>query len=392
MDQPLISHHPAPPPPGSCCAHCAARAQARPSLQPRRIILEMTPYDTGPMDPDVDLYLDENEGPPVAGALEQALTRIDPQLLRRYPDADSLRRILAKCHGVAPEHVFVSAGVDDALDRFCRAFLEPGRQIVLPLPTFAMLGRYATLAGAETVPVPWPRGPYPIDQVIRAITARTAAIALVSPNNPTGAVATAGQLERLSAAAPHALIVCDLAYAEFAEEDLTPVALRLPNTLTLRTLSKAWGLAGLRIGYAIGPAQVLEAMRIAGPVYPVAAASIAIAADHLDRGAQSDPRFIAQVRGERDQLVALLTDFGADPLEPQGNFVLAFFRDAAAVRAALRRRGIAVHGFPTGHQLEQALRITCPGDARHFARLCDELKSILGQSQHAPASIPGDAQ
>jgi histidinol-phosphate aminotransferase len=341
----------------------AAGVNARPYAPPR-------PADT------IDLFLDANEGPaPLIDAVALAAL-IGPHNLRRYPDAAPLTRLLAQRLGADESRILVTAGGDDAIDRACRACLEPGRELLLPMPTFEMIARYARQTGASVVTTPWLNGPYPVDAVLRAITPRTAMIAVVSPNNPTGAVATQRDLERIAAAAPQALILADLAYAEFAADDLTDTALTLPNVLAVRTFSKAFGLAGLRVGYAIGAPPVIEAVRAVGGPFPVSSISLAAAAEALRIvEAQGNP-VVQAVRAERQKLALLLSELGAQPFPSQANFVLARFPDADRVWRELARQGIAVRRFVNQPPLEQMLRITCPGDAIAFDRLCRTLRAI----------------
>lgn len=325
----------------------------------------------------IDLYLDANEGPAARIDVAGLTTRMGPSATQRYPDAAPLERLLAERLGIAASRVLVTAGGDEAIDRACRACLEPGRELILPTPTFEMIGRYARQTGAKVVTTPWPTGPYPIETVLGSITHRTAMIAVVSPNNPTGAVATSRGLERIAAAAPQALILVDLAYAEFAEEDLTRVALGLPNAVVIRTFSKAFGLAGLRVGYAIGPEPVIRSMRSVGGPYPVSALSLLAATEALGRADDDLPKAVAMVRGEREQLHRLLVQLGARPLPSQANFILANFDDAEWVWRALAGVGIGVRRFGAGSGLDQMLRITLPGDAAAFARLNHGLRAAL---------------
>jgi histidinol-phosphate aminotransferase len=337
----------------------------------------VSPYEVPPLGPPVDLRLDGNEGAVPPAELLDELRKLGSDVMRRYPSARPLEELLACRFGVDPERVLVTAGADEALDRACRAMLAPGREIVLPTPTFEMLPRYARLAGGEVVTVPWPAGPYPTNEVLRAVSERAAIIAVVSPNNPTGAVASAEDIERLSRAAPHALVLADLAYVEFADEDPTALVLSLPNVLVVSTLSKAWGLAGLRVGYAVGPPEVLGWLRAAAGPYAVSRPSLALAAARLETGQGEVDAFVETVRRERGELERLLTELGAEPSPSQGNFAFARFRDAAWVRDALAGLGIAVRSFPDHPDLEGCVRITCPGDAASFARLTAALRTIL---------------
>lgn len=325
----------------------------------------------------MDLLLDGNEGaaPTEAesDALRDALRAAMPGVLRGYPSARGLEAALAARHDVAAERVIVTAGADDAIDRLCRALVGDGRQVILPEPTFEMIARYARIAGGQVVPVPW-RGAWPVDDVIRCVGPQTALIVVVSPNNPTGAVVTAAGVARVSAAAPHAVVLVDHAYVEFADQDLTAEVLSLPNVVVTRTFSKAHGLAGLRVGYAVGPESVIGWLRAAGAPYAVSGPSLLLAQARLGADAGA---FVARVREERASLEALLIGLGAQVEPSQANFVFARFRDAAWVRDALAGVGISVRSFPGREDLAGALRITCPGSAEGAERLASGLTAAL---------------
>lgn len=320
-----------------------------------------------------DLRLDGNEG----RAPELALPAPSSELLRRYPRAAELEARLAVRHGVTPDRVLVTAGADDALLRLACAYLGPGRELVLPVPTFEMFERHAAARGATVREVEWPGGRFPVEAVIAARTPRTTLVAVVSPNNPTGAVVTADELERVARGVPGALVVVDQAYAEFAEEDLTGPALELSGTVVLRTLSKAWGLAGLRVGYALGPPEVLRCLRAAGNPYPVAGPSLAIAAAVLEQGEGAPRARARRIATEREQLASRLLARGWRPEAGQGNFVLARGGAPLWLRDALAGLGIAVRAFPGRARLEDAVRITCPGEEQDLTRLLAALDTAL---------------
>ena len=208
------------------------------------------------------------------------------------------------------------------------------------------------------------------------VTTRTAMISIVSPNNPTGAVAQAQDLATISAAAPHALLLVDLAYEEFAQDPLTAAAISLPNAIIIRTFSKAFGLAGMRIGYAIVPESAASAMRATGSPYSVSSMSIAAAQQAMACPASWLSETLSRVRYEREQLRKLLLELGATPGESQGNFLLAEFRDCQWVWRALAGLGIAVRRF-SAPNLQRSLRITCPGQEIAFTRLIAGLNAAL---------------
>jgi histidinol-phosphate aminotransferase len=325
----------------------------------------------------IDLALDANEGPPPPADLLAGLAARGAELLRRYPDASALERALAERLDLDPAQVLVTAGADDALDRACRAFLAGGGELVLPAPTFEMLERYAPAAGGALRRVDWPQGPYPVGDVLRACGPATSLVAVVSPNNPTGAVATADDLRRLARSAPQARLLVDLAYAEFADEDLTAAALALPGALVTRTFSKAWGLAGLRVGYALGGPEDIARLRAAGAPYAVGGLSLATALARLERGDEDVRAGVARVRQERGRLFDLLGELGLRPQPSQANFVLARCDDPTRLRDLLAGLGIGVRVFPGREGLEDAVRIGCPGDGRAFARLEGALRAAL---------------
>lgn len=345
--------------------------------RPSPLLRALKPYSSASQPRPIDLKLDANEGPAPSSVLLEWLQPRGSELLRRYPSASGLESQIAARNSVDPSRVIVTAGADDALERIARAVLAPGREAVLTTPTFEMLARYAKLAGGEVVESPWLDEPFDVDAIEAKIGPRTAAIFLVTPNNPTGQVISAEAVRRLSASIPAGLLVVDLAYTEYADEDLTEVVLSLPNAIAVRTFSKAWGLAGLRVGYAIGPAEVIGWLRAAGHPYAVSSPSLAIASSWYDAGRSRVDASVRRVRLERRELVAHLRDLGFSSIESQANFVLARFDDprlsAHLVADLLASQGIAVRRFPAGGVLESYLRITLPGDATSFNRLCAAL-------------------
>ncbi|MCB9729807.1 MAG: TIGR01548 family HAD-type hydrolase [Deltaproteobacteria bacterium] len=355
----------------------AAADSPTPGPAPSPAIAGLVPYRVPRHPAPVDLVLDGNEGQRPSPSVWAPLASADPELARRYPKATALEKVLAEVYSLTPEEVLVTSGGDDALDRAARSLLAPGRELILPVPTFEMIGRYATLVGAEVREVPWPRGAFPTDAVIAEVTDATAAIAVVTPNNPTGAVASAEDLRRLSAAAPRAMLLVDLAYGEFADEELTSVALTLPNAIVFRTLSKAWGLAGLRIGYALGPARYVGWLRAAGNPYAVSAPSVLLGCRQVAEGHEAMRRFVDRIRTERAELFAQLTDLGVDALPSQGNFVFGRTPRAAWLRDGLAGLGIGVRVWPGHPELDGACRITCPGDPDDAARLSRALRATL---------------
>lgn len=324
------------------------------------------------------LRLNNNEGPRAPRALLTELTTLDPELLRRYPDAAAVETALAARVGVSADRVVVTAGADEALDRIYRTYAGPERSILLPEPTFEMLEHFAGLAGAPLVRVPWVTDAFPLDDILAHIDSRTAIVVIVSPNNPTGGVASRDDVRCIAAAAPRSLLLLDQAYIEYADEDIDSAVLDLANVVVVRTMSKAWGLAGCRVGYAVGSTDVIARLRVAGGPYPVAGPSLALALSQLRRGGAVLRAHVTQVRAERASLRTLLCATGVDARASQANFVFANFGARAAfVRDGLRARGILVRDFDGRAGLEASLRITLPGDPADFERLTRALETVL---------------
>ncbi|MBZ0173500.1 MAG: histidinol-phosphate aminotransferase family protein, partial [Phycisphaerales bacterium] len=310
--------------------------------------------------------------------LMRSIREIDAESLRSYPDAGELERAIAKRWGVAPERIVVTNGGDDAIDRTCRATLEPGRNLVSHTPTFEMIPRVARLAGATVRATRWVDDGFPTESIRSAIDDQTGLVAVVSPNNPTGGAAPVDAIHLLSTAARRvgAAFLVDLAYAEFADSDPTPDLLALDNAVIVRTFSKAFGLAGLRVGYAIAPPPISEWLRTTGGPYPVSGPSLALALHALAGHAGVPEAHVRRVREERAGLTSRLRSRGVRTIPSQANFVAAYVGDARAVRDRLLDRGIAVRAFEGGGDLEGLVRITLPGDPVAAASLFQAIDQV----------------
>ncbi len=344
-------------------------AAPRPVLRPARRVAGTRPYAVPAPAAPLRLDLRGNEGPAPDPALAAALTAArdgGAELLRRYPSTAALTAALAGHLGADPERLLVTAGGDDALDRLCRALLEPGRRLLVPVPAFEMTLRYARLAGATIDTVPWPGAAFPAAALCGALGPETALVALTAPNNPTGATFSPAELARVAtaAAAVGAAVLVDLAYGDFADPGATAAlvaaARGFDNTVILGTLSKGWGLAGLRVGWVEGPPALLGWMAAAGAPYAVSAPSLAIAAAALAAGPPAAA--VDRVRRDRRRIEAALRESGCAVVPSQANFAFARSPRAPWLAAGLAGLGIGVRRFPERPGLEDALRIAVPAD------------------------------
>ena len=331
------------------------------------------------------LKLDGNEGNPPPRKLLEDLAVADLSRLRDYPDARPLESEIAERLGVDPAHVVVTAGADDALDRVFRAYLRPGRRLILPVPAFEMMYRFAAVVGGEILPVPWTDA-FPTDEVITALDDSVSLVAMISPNNPTGRTATASDLERVAEAASKvdsgaafgAMVLLDHAYVEYSDQDLTSVAERLDNVVTVRTFSKAWGLAGCRVGYAVASPEVATVLRNVGNPFPVAGLSLAAVRAQTTTGEAALTEHVERIREGRAQLTERLARQGIEACPSQGNFVLADFGARSDfVFRGLAALGVRVRRFPHRPEIAEALRITVPDQAEDLNKLLEALKTCL---------------
>jgi histidinol-phosphate aminotransferase len=339
--------------------------------KPTATVASVSAYKIPSPNTPIELKLGANEG---AGPPIDLLRQIeDADLFRLYPDKSRLEAKLAALHGVGPECVLVTCGGDDVIDRSCRTYLGPGRVMVKSQPTFAMFEIFGKLSGGTMVDVPWPSGPFPRQAYLDALGPDTGIVVVVTPNNPTGLVATAEDLQALSQAAPNALLLVDLAYTEFADVDLMDAVTALPNALALRTFSKSMGMAGLRVGYAVAAESIITPMRAAGLPYALSGMSLALAERWFDTGKAQIEAYRCSARDQRAKLAKRIGDLGGEAMDSQGNFVFARFKDSLVVRDALAGLGIAVRFFPDEGEFKNGIRITMPGNDEDFARLCTGL-------------------
>jgi histidinol-phosphate aminotransferase len=295
-----------------------------------------------------------------------------------YPDATLLELALARIHGVTPSQVLVTAGSDDAIDRICRAFLAPGRAAAMTVPGFEMISRYVRLCGASLARIPWLRGTFPTQTFLAAITQVPSVGFVVSPCNPTGLALPFADITALANSAPRALLVHDAAYCEFADPEFQPKTSLPENLLILRTLSKAWGLAGLRVGYAIGSESIINPLRTAGQPYAVSSLSLAIAEQWLATGASIIAQRAQTTCRWRDQLASACSPCGEVVGPAHGNFIFVLANTPLA--GLLHQHGIAVRTLTLPDSAQIATRITVPSSQSDQDRLIAALKSITRSS------------
>lgn len=323
---------------------------------PRAAITALPPYVPGrraSSELTAALAANESHFPPlpgVAAGLDAALRRVN-----RYPDATAadLRAAIAARHGVAVDGVVVGPGSLGVLQQIVTAMCEPGDEIVFAWRSFEAYPLVAAVAGARAVTVPLlADDAHDLDGMAAAVGERTRIVLLCSPNNPTGVALTHDAVERFLRRVPaHVLVVLDEAYAEFVTDPAAvqgPALLRRhPNVCVLRTFSKAYGLAGLRVGYALADPAVADGLRRAGLPFAVSSVGQQAALACLDAGAELDER-VAAVAGERDRVEAAVRAHGWQVPTGQANFLWLRVDEGQRTELvdAFHAADILVRGYP----------------------------------------------
>ena len=327
------------------------------SPQPRPNVLQIPAYVAGrppTVRPGMTAYKlssNENPYPPLPGVVEAAAQAV--AVMNRYPDMGSaaLYDALAARLGVPATDLAVATGSVALIYQLVNAFCEPGDEVVYAWRSFEAYPIAVTAAGATSVQVPVTAdGRHDLPAMLAAITDRTRVVMVCTPNNPTGpAVAQAELDEFLAAVPPHVVAVVDEAYLEFVRmaDPVDGIATYRahPNVVLFRTFSKAYGLAGFRVGYAVAQGPVAAALRAVSLPFGVSAVAQAAAIASLEAEAELLERVDALV-AERDRVLAGLREAGWDVPEPQGNFVWFALGDRTTDFAATAdEAGITVRPF-----------------------------------------------
>jgi len=294
------------------------------------------------------IKLASNENP--RGASPKALAAIREALsdIARYPDGNgyTLKRVLSSRHEIHPEQIVLGNGSNDVLELAARAFLAPGTQAVYSRHAFVVYRLATQACGAQGVEAPAKNFGHDLDAMLQVTNAQTRIVFIANPNNPTGTLLSVPELQAFLQRLPQqVLVVLDEAYNEYLPDELkTPGAAWLkqfPNLIITRTFSKAYGLAGLRVGYAMAHAQVADLMNRVRQPFNVSSVSQAAAIAALD-----DQEFVTQSYQLNQRGMMQITQgfkrLGIRFIPSYGNFVCFFAGDAKALYQNLLQRGVIV--------------------------------------------------
>lgn len=321
------------------------------------------------------IKLNTNENPyPPSPSVRRAILAEAGETLRLYPDPDStrLRTQAAATYGFAPDGVIAGNGSDDLLAMLARAFIGEGGALCCPTPTYTLYDTLVRIQGGRVI-----RIPYPDDYSLPAALFRSCAPVTIvaNPNSPSGTVVPLATLEDL-AGRVKGLLVIDEAYADFAGETALSLARERENVIVLRTLSKSFSLAGMRVGLGFARPRIVAGLNKIKDSYNLGRLAIAAGAAALADIAWME-RNVARIRKTRAALAAALPSVGLEPFPSEANFILARRADRKSARPVyeeLKRRKILVRHFDSP-RLADCLRITV-GTDEEVAALLAALREI----------------
>jgi histidinol-phosphate aminotransferase len=339
------------------------------------------------------IKLASNENPLGSSPLAVEAIRNHLENLRRYPDGSGhyLRQHLSRQLGVTESAIVLGNGSNEIIDLVIRTFVQPGEEVLMSEPTFLVYHLMTQAVGGHSVQVPLKGFAHDLESMAAAVTPRTRVVFLDNPNNPSGTVIRPEDFETFRRSIPEdLLIVLDEAYMEFADPNLTITGLdyvdsQSPRIICLRTFSKAYGLAGLRIGYGIMPAEVADYLhRVRQPFNVNSLAQVAALA------ALDDHPFLEETQRVVQEGLAFLykelADLGISTLPTQTNFFLIEVGfDAKKVYQALLHRGVIVRAM-NAYGLDKHIRISV-GTLEENKRFLKALKEVLEELETADKGL-----
>ncbi len=336
------------------------------------------------------LRLDFNENTLACSPkVREVLGRISAGELTRYPEREPVEAIVAAHLGLAPAQVALTNGVDEAIHVLFEAFLEAGDELLLPVPTYTMYEVYASATDARVVTVQAADDlQFPFERLLAAITPRTKIIAIANPNSPSGSVATRAQLIEIARRAPQAVRARRRSILSFPRRNGDRSDRHVPNLIVARTFSKAYGLAGLRLGLLAGPVELMRWIRRVLSPYSVNSLALACLPPALEDAAYLE-WYVGEVLAARAEFEAALDAAGVRRWPSRANFILVDIgpRHAEFVRR-MRAAGVLVRDRSSDPGCDGCVRITIGTRAADAAMPSTALNETHGRI----AALKNEAQ
>jgi histidinol-phosphate aminotransferase len=336
-----------------------AEASTTVTPAPRARVKAMKEYHP-PLGSRDALRLDFNENTLACSPrVREALAQISAGALTKYPEREPVEALVAAHLGIKPEQAALTNGVDEAIHVLFEAFLDAGDELLLPVPTYTMYEVYASATDARVIAVEAADDlAFPFERLLAAISPRTKVIAIANPNSPSGSAATREQLLELARRAPQAVVLVDEAYFHFHGETVMDLVGRAPNLFVARTFSKAYGLAGLRLGLLAGPAELMRWVRRVLSPYSVNSLALACLPAAL-----GDTEYLSWYTGEvlaaRSEFEAAVDNLKVRRWPSRANFILVDIgpKHAEFVKR-MRAAGVLVRDRSSDPGCDGKVRIT----------------------------------
>ena len=336
-----------------------AKSEIQAVPTPRARVQAMMEYHP-PLGSRDALRLDFNENTLACSPrVKETLGKISAGTLTRYPEREPVEALVASHLGLEPAQVALTNGVDEAIHVLFEAFLDDGDELLLPVPTYTMYEVYASSTDARVVPVlAGDDLAFPYERLLAAIKPQTKIIAIANPNSPSGTVATREQLIEVARRAPQAVVLVDEAYFHFHGETVMDLVGTIPNLMVARTFSKAYGLAGLRLGLLAGPVELMKWIRRVLSPYSVNSLALACLPPALEDQPYID-WYVSEVLAARTEFEAALDAQKILRWPSRANFILV---DIGPQHAEFVRRmkaaGVLVRDRSNDPGCEGRVRIT----------------------------------
>jgi histidinol-phosphate aminotransferase len=310
----------------------------------------------------------------------EKLRRMTADDFTKYPERQAVEAVVAEFLKVSPAETLLTNGVDEAIHLLCQTYLGTEDEALIVAPTYSMYRIYAMAAGARVMSIPLVKNfGFPVNELKERITSRTRLIAIANPNNPTGTVVPRDQLLEIARTAQDAAVLVDEAYFEFYGRTMLECRSESANLFVARTFSKAYGMAGLRVGVLVGDSEQMNTVRLVASPYNVNAVALACVPEAI-RDQAYITEYVEGVLEARARLQSMLAGIGIEFWRSEANFVLlrvgSSKADSARFVEQMRRRGILVRDRSSDYGCEGCVRITL-GPGEHADRLLEALPAAL---------------
>ena len=307
----------------------------------------------------------------------EALSRISRAELTKYPEREAVEHVAAAHLGLQAEQVLLTNGVDEAIHILCQAYLGAGDEMLLPVPTYSMYAVYASATEAKLVEVPAAEDfRFPLEALLAKITPATKLIAIANPNSPTGQAVRREDLLKIIEAAPQAMVLVDEAYFHFYGQSVMDLIGRAKNVTVARTLSKAYGLAGLRLGLLAADVDAMQWLRRVISPYSVNSLALACLPAALEDQAYID-WYVEEVLAARKEFAEELQHLGVSYWPSEANFILTRIgTQHAEFSSAMKARGVLVRDRSNDPGCNGCVRITI-GTRENTAQGIAAMKEVL---------------